>query len=174
MARSRIDLYFQQRGEDTIESNFDGPVGVDVAPPARDAGRLARAMRTLAGNQEGPGWTLIHGDAHVGNVFLGPDGHPSLVDWQLVQRNYWGIDIGYHIASAISTEDRERSERDLVRHYLDELTGARRAGTVVGRGVDRVSGRHGLRILHVGHHDHRQAGDRPGAAATSECRGRSP
>jgi len=118
----RIDLYFEQRGQDTIQSNFDGPVGADVAPAARDAGRLAGAMRTLARRPEGPDWTLIHGDAHVGNVFLAPDGSPALVDWQLVQRNFWGIDIGYHVASAISTEDREQSERDLLRHYLDELT----------------------------------------------------
>ncbi|MBL7502330.1 phosphotransferase [Frankia sp. CNm7] len=126
----RIDMYFGHRGEGTIQSNFDGPVGVDVAPEARDAGRLVRAQRLLAARQEGPGWTLIHGDAHVGNIFLAGDGQPSLVDWQLVQRNFWGIDVGYHIASTISTEDRERAERDLLRHYLSELS---------ARGVDAPS-----------------------------------
>jgi hypothetical protein len=117
----RIHTYFQRRGQDTIQSNFDGPVGVDVVPEARDAGRLAQAMRTLAVAPEGLGWTLIHGDAHVGNLFLAPDGRPSLVDWQLVQPNFWGIDVGYHIASAIPTAERERAERDLLRHYLDQL-----------------------------------------------------
>ncbi|WP_307874886.1 phosphotransferase family protein [Frankia nepalensis] len=117
----RIDTYFQHRGQDTIQSNFDGPVGVDVAPEARDAARLATAQRTLASSPEGAGWTIIHGDAHVGNVFLAGDGHPALVDWQLVQRNFWGIDVGYHVASTISTEDREKAERDPLRHYLAEL-----------------------------------------------------
>jgi hypothetical protein len=117
----RIHTYFERRGEDTIQSNLDGPVGVDVAPEARDA-RLAGAMLTMADRPEGPGSTLIHGDAHVGNVFLAPNGRPSLVDWQLVQPNFWGIDIGYHVASAIPTAERERAERDLLKHYLDELT----------------------------------------------------
>ena len=126
----RIHSYFRRRGEGTIQSNFDGPVGVDVHPDARDAGRLARAMLALADRNEGPRWTLIHGDAHVGNLFLAGDGHPSLVDWQLVQRNFWGIDIGYHIGSALSTADREKSERDLVLHYLAELK---------ARGVDAPS-----------------------------------
>ncbi len=117
----RIAMYFERRGQETIQGNFDGPVGADVAPEARDAARLTRAMQSLAARTDGPGWTLIHGDAHVGNVFLAGDGRPSLVDWQLVQRNFWGIDVGYHIASAISTADRERAERDLLTHYLDEL-----------------------------------------------------
>ena len=38
-----------------------------------------------------------------------------------MQRNFYGIDVGYHIASALTTEDREKAERDLLRHYLDEL-----------------------------------------------------
>jgi hypothetical protein len=61
---------------------------------------------------------------------LAGDGDPSLVDWQLVQRNFWGIDVGYHVASALTTADRERSERDLLTHYLDELR---------ARGVDAPS-----------------------------------
>jgi len=79
------------------------------------------AMGKLSAAPEGPGWTVMHGDAHVGNILIAPDGKPSLVDWQLVQRNFYGIDVGYHIASALTTEDREKAERDLVQHYLDEL-----------------------------------------------------
>jgi hypothetical protein len=118
---SRLSTYFAYRGVDDIQANFDGPVGVDVAPEAADAERLARALRTLATRAEGPGWTVIHGDAHVGNLFLDAEGAPALVDWQLVQRGHWGIDVGYHIASALTTADRERSERDLLEHYLDAL-----------------------------------------------------
>ena len=35
-------------------------------------------------------------------------GRAALVDWQVVQRGHWGIDVGYHIASALTTADRER------------------------------------------------------------------
>ena len=60
-----------------------------------------RVTRCSPHAREGPGWAVIHGDAHVGNVFLDADGAPALVDWQVVQRGHWGIDVGYHIASAL-------------------------------------------------------------------------
>lgn len=117
----KIHTYWQHRTVQDIQDNFDGWVGEEVHDDARDAERLYAAMKILADRQPGPGWTVIHGDAHVGNILIAPDGDPSLVDWQLVQRNFHGIDVGYHIASALTTEDRERAERDLVQHYLDEL-----------------------------------------------------
>ncbi len=118
---SRIPSYFAYRGVDDIQKNFDGAVGVDVAPEVRDAQRLVDALWVLAERSESPGWTVIHGDAHVGNIFLDADGAPALVDWQLVQRGHWGIDVGYHIASALTTADREAHERDLLTHYLECL-----------------------------------------------------
>ena len=118
---SRLSTYFAYRGVDDIQANFEGPVGVDVAPEVADAQRLAHALGVLAARGEGPGWTVIHGDAHVGNLFLDAGGAPGLVDWQLVQRGHWGIDVGYHIASALTTPDRERAERDLLAHYLECL-----------------------------------------------------
>jgi Ecdysteroid kinase-like family len=117
----KIYTYFQSRGVADIQENFDGWVGEEVHDDARDAERLVAAMGVLSAAPEGPGWTLMHGDAHVGNILIAPDGNPSLVDWQLVQRNFYGIDVGYHIASALTTEDREKAERDLLQHYLDEL-----------------------------------------------------
>jgi hypothetical protein len=139
----KIHTYFQSRGITDIRENFDGWVGQEVADEARDADRLARAMHELEARAPGPGWTLVHGDPHVGNILLAGDGKPSLVDWQLVQRNYWGIDVGYHIASALTTADRERAERDLLVHYLGELR---------ARGVDAPSwddAWHGYRIGNV-------------------------
>jgi Phosphotransferase enzyme family len=118
---SRLSTYFAYRGVDDIQANFDGPVGVDVDPAVADAPRLADALRALAARSEGPGWTVIHGDAHVGNIFLDATGAPGILDWQVVQRGHWGIDVGYHIGSALTTPDRERSERDLLEHYLDCL-----------------------------------------------------
>jgi hypothetical protein len=64
---------------------------------------------------------VIHGDTHIGNVFLDGSARPSFLDWQLVQRAMWYIDVGYHIASALPVEERRRSEDDLLRHYLDRL-----------------------------------------------------
>jgi aminoglycoside phosphotransferase (APT) family kinase protein len=64
---------------------------------------------------------VIHGDPHVGNVVLDGSGQPLIIDWQTVQRGAWYVDVGYHLASALTVSDRRRTERDLLRHYLGEL-----------------------------------------------------
>ncbi|OHV30209.1 aminoglycoside phosphotransferase [Pseudofrankia sp. EUN1h] len=124
---SRMSMYLLVRGVQEIRDNFGGPIGAGVPVEARDAERLEAAYRVLAGRVESVRrWTVIHGDAHVGNVFLDGAGRPSFVDWQTAQRAPWYLDVGYHIASALTVEDRRRTERDLVGHYLDRL----RAGGV--------------------------------------------
>jgi hypothetical protein len=119
---SRLELYTANRGRTEISANFDGEIGAGVPAAVRDADALYEAYSSL-GRQvpsEEP-WCVIHGDAHVGNVFLNADGRPSFVDWQLVQRGPWYLDVGYHMSSAITVEDRRANERDLVRHYLQHL-----------------------------------------------------
>jgi hypothetical protein len=119
---SRLPTYLQYRGVDDIQANFDGPVGAGVPPEVRDAQRLIDAFKVMSGRETSPGaWSVIHGDAHVGNLFLDADGRPGLVDWQLVQRGHWAHDVAYHVASALETVDREASEKDLLAHYLDQL-----------------------------------------------------
>jgi hypothetical protein len=61
---------------------------------------------------------LLHGDAHVGNLYLDGAGDPCLLDWQLVQRGPWFVDVGYHIGCALAVEDRRAHEDELLEHYL--------------------------------------------------------
>jgi hypothetical protein len=110
------------RGVDDIRTNFDGPIGAGVPEEVRDPERLLRAVATLLGRGTSGAWSVLHGDAHVGNVFLDGEGRPSLLDFQCVRRGHWSIDIGYHLSSALPTADREKHERDLLAHYLDQLT----------------------------------------------------
>jgi len=124
----RFDRYTVARGVADIQGNFDGPIGALVPERVRDARRLYAAYKKVAaGAATAAPWAVIHGDPHVGNVFLDGAGRPSFVDWQLVQRGPWPLDVGYHVASSLSVEDRRRYEGDLVRHYLDCLA---------ARGVD--------------------------------------
>ncbi|MGO9928649.1 MAG: phosphotransferase [Mycobacterium sp.] len=110
---------------DIIDRNFDGPNGQRIPDDARNAHRLVDAYRNLAdltaAEAASGAWCVIHGDAHVGNLFLDAGGAASLVDWQLVQRGAWYFDVGYHIASTLTVEERRRTERDLLRHYIDAL-----------------------------------------------------
>jgi hypothetical protein len=67
---------------------------------------------------------MIHGDAHVGNSYVGASGQPGLLDWQCVRRSGWAYDVSYYLVSALSIEDRRRWERDLLRDYLQQLSAA--------------------------------------------------
>jgi hypothetical protein len=113
------------RGVKEINVNFETDIGAGVPAEIRDAQRLLTAYTALAEqNRNVSPWSVIHGDAHVGNVYLDSDGRPSFLDWQLVQRGPWYLDVGYHLASALAIEDRRQNEQDLLRHYLDELRSA--------------------------------------------------
>ncbi|OBI95736.1 aminoglycoside phosphotransferase [Mycobacterium alsense] len=106
-----LDVWGVQRTLEIIARNLGG---------ASDAHRLVDAYRGLMAPEPGP-WCVVHGDAHVGNLVVDAAGVASLVDWQLVQRGGWYLDVGYHIASTLTVPERRRTERDLLRHYLDAL-----------------------------------------------------
>jgi Phosphotransferase enzyme family len=121
----RLGSALAHRGAKEIRGNFGSSIGAGVPETVRDADRLAgayRALERLTGDV--PPWCVIHGDAHIGNIFLDRDGQPAFADWQVVQRGPWYLDVGYYIASSLSVADRRRSERDLLAHYLDELHAA--------------------------------------------------
>ena len=131
---SRLEVYTQRRGVADIAGNFDGPIGARVPERVRHASRLYDAYKIVAAEAASAvPWCVIHGDPHIGNVYLDAAGRPSFLDWQLVQRGPWYLDVGYHLASALTVADRRRSEDDLVRHYLDTL---RAGGVDVAYGDD--------------------------------------
>ncbi|HET9078052.1 MAG TPA: phosphotransferase [Acidimicrobiales bacterium] len=108
------------RTAEDIQAQFDGPVGTQVPAGARDGAGLLGAYRRLpAISEEATAWCLLHGDAHLGNLYRSASGRFGLLDWQLVQPGMWGIDVGYHVASSLSPGDRRRCEHDLLAHYLD-------------------------------------------------------
>ncbi len=121
----RLESHLVTRGVKEIRGNFESGIGAGVPDEVRDPERLAAAYRALAGRtRDASPWCVIHGDAHIGNLYLDGEGRPSFLDWQLVQRGPWYLDVGYHIASALTVEDRRRGERDLLAHYLDRLRAA--------------------------------------------------
>jgi aminoglycoside phosphotransferase (APT) family kinase protein len=65
--------------------------------------------------------TLLHGDCHLGNTYLLPDGRMGLVDWQLMNRGRWSHDITYLLVTALDAELRRGHERELLAHYLEQL-----------------------------------------------------
>lgn len=63
--------------------------------------------------------TLLHGDTHLGNTYLLPDGSGGLLDWQLMVRGYAMHDVNYLITTGLSIGDRRTHERDLLAYYLE-------------------------------------------------------
>ena len=71
---------------------------------------------------EGP-QTLIHGDTHIGNVFL-DKGRVGFHDWGLSRVSTPLRDVSYFLTMTVDPEERRRSERDLMRLYLGALRAA--------------------------------------------------
>jgi aminoglycoside phosphotransferase (APT) family kinase protein len=104
--------------EATLQELLDGPRGVELDARTRNAGNLMRALAALAETDKELPQTLVHGDCHAGNIFQTPEG-PGLIDWQLLQRGGWALDIAYHVAAVLPVDVAEREEWTLLRHYLD-------------------------------------------------------
>jgi hypothetical protein len=93
-----------------------------VTTPLRDRDRIADAMHRLWEEAAAASPCLVHGDAHLGNLFLEPSGRAGYLDWQTVMRGPWAHDVASFLVPALEIEDRRRAERDLLRYYLDRLS----------------------------------------------------
>ncbi|MDB5723865.1 MAG: hypothetical protein JWQ16_619 [Novosphingobium sp.] len=63
---------------------------------------------------------ILHGDIHLGNLYIYPDGTPGFFD-SITSRGPGMLEVSYHISASLDTSDRPKAERALVQHYLDEL-----------------------------------------------------
>jgi hypothetical protein len=73
-------------------------------------GRFARTLPTM----------LIHGDTHLGNLYIDTDGEPGFFDSlpHLAPAMY---EVSYHVTGALDVPVRRLHERALVEHYRQEL-----------------------------------------------------
>jgi aminoglycoside phosphotransferase (APT) family kinase protein len=94
---------------DQMSEDFRRLAELTIARPADVAELLA----------SGPP-TLIHGDPHLGNLFV--DGTKAgFFDWGMVWRATGMRDVAYLLGNSAPTEARRTYERDWVRLYLDVL-----------------------------------------------------
>jgi hypothetical protein len=85
-----------------------------------DRDRMAAALTTLARRMEVQVVTMSHGDAHLGNLYIAPDGTPGFLDAQ-PRRAPWVKDFAYQMVAALDIEDRRQWERPLLARYLKKL-----------------------------------------------------
>lgn len=67
-----------------------------------------------------PPHTVMHGDAHPGNLYF-RDGEAGLLDWQAVRRGHPGRELAYTLVTSMTTADRQASERELLDEYRTAL-----------------------------------------------------
>lgn len=67
--------------------------------------------------------TVMHGDAHPGNVYF-RGGETGLLDWQAVRRGHPGRELAYTLVTSMTTEDRRANQRDVLDGYRDALATA--------------------------------------------------
>ncbi|MEV3964681.1 phosphotransferase [Nocardia sp. NPDC050193] len=65
--------------------------------------------------------TLLHGDPHIGNTYVLPGGEVGFLDWQVVRRGNWSLDVGYFLQGALTTPDHRAHELALLAEYRDAL-----------------------------------------------------
>lgn len=70
-----------------------------------------------------PPHTVMHGDAHPGNVYF-RNGEAGLLDWQAVRRGHPGRELAYTLITSMTTADRRAHQRALLDEYRRALFAA--------------------------------------------------
>ena len=72
--------------------------------------------RAVAQLVDQPPHTVMHGDAHPGNVYF-RNGAAGLLDWQAVRRGHPSRELAYTLVTSMTTADRRAHQRDLLDDY---------------------------------------------------------
>lgn len=86
-----------------------------------DNGRfIADNYRAVAALVDTPPHTVMHGDAHPGNMYF-HGGKAGLLDWQAVRRGHPSRELAYTLITSLTTEDRRANQRELLDDYRRAL-----------------------------------------------------
>lgn len=105
-----------------LQELMDGPRGAALSSEVRSAPRLIAAMQELAVRDTARPQFMIHGDSHAGNIFRTP-AVVGLIDWQLLQRGGWALDVAYHLNAVMPVDVAASEERRLLGDYLARMRG---------------------------------------------------
>ncbi len=116
-ARYPVERFVSARGIAAAVRRFP-----DLMPPAARAAapRLAAARDALEAAWLRPPLTVIHGDAHAGNLYFSSDA-VGFFDWQVAQRGQGLRDVAYFAITSLHPALRRAHERDLLTLYLATL-----------------------------------------------------
>lgn len=125
-ARDMLDefcVYMKRYLEPVSWNRFvTSPRGAAASVYFHDMAWMQDALERLPQMARGMSRCILHGDTHLGNLYIDPNGTPGFFDPGSL-RGPSLVEITYHIACALDPMDRRRWEGALVQHYLDELAG---------------------------------------------------
>jgi hypothetical protein len=96
------------------------PRGAAVSQRLHDRDWMLRALRHIEAMHRDSPHTFVHGDTHLGNLYLEADGKPGFIDAQM-HREVWYQDVTYHLIGALDPVDRRAWEKPLLAYYLERL-----------------------------------------------------
>lgn len=118
------------------------PRGAFLNEELSDLQHMDAMMQAMLAHDRACGVSLVHGDAHLGNVCILPGEQASFLDWQAVMLGHWAHDVAYFLAAAMTVEDRRKHEKELIEHYRLELN--RAGGTLSAQAAWEEYRRHVL------------------------------
>ncbi|GBG39200.1 phosphotransferase [Mycobacterium montefiorense] len=91
--------------------------------PVENGRFIAENYRTVAAVIDTPPHTVMHGDAHPGNMYF-RDGEAGLLDWQAVRRGHPSRELAYTLITSLTPQDRRTAQRELLDVYRQALAAA--------------------------------------------------
>jgi Phosphotransferase enzyme family len=91
--------------------------------PVEKGSFIADNYRAVAALIDTGPHTVMHGDAHPGNMYF-QGGKAGLLDWQAVRRGHPSRELAYTLITSLTPEDRQASQRDLLDDYRRALRAA--------------------------------------------------
>ena len=98
--------------------------------PVENGRFIADNYRAVAALIDTAPHTVMHGDAHPGNMYF-CGGKAGLLDWQAVRRGHPARELAYTLITSLTPEDRRATQRDLLDDYRRALAAA--GGPHLGR-----------------------------------------
>lgn len=98
----------------------ESPRGAAVSTRLHDAAWMRRAFAEFATIEATGPLCIIHGDTHLGNLYVEADGTPGFLDAQPAKASPL-LEVAYHVTCALDLADRAAWEQELLAFYLNAL-----------------------------------------------------
>ncbi len=116
-----VDSFFALKTEPATWQRFvSSPRGVASSVRYQDRDWMLQAWQKMKAYAKQQPYCVLHGDIHLGNLYIAADGTPGFFD-TLASRGPGMIEVSYHVSASIDSADRPHWEAALVQHYLDSL-----------------------------------------------------